>query len=615
MSPSLDRAAFCSRVGDLDPSKPIILYICSSLFICKDEVSFVREWLAQLRQASDHALRDANVIVRPHPQHGEQWRGVNLASLGPAVIWPPEGGAPLDDERKRDYFDSLYHAGVVVGINTSGFIEAGIVGKRTLTIATEHFRATQEGTLHFHYLTEGGLLQTGRGFDEHLSQLTRALADPADAEKQVRAFIADFVRPAGIEKPATPFVVAEIERSRSTKPQSWIVPTYAPLIRAVLWPFSIPVRRAVLAATSQGMHRGIERTRFPRFLPPDVGSPRLPRRFHGKENASLSRHAYKALARIANSDRPIIVGPWLGSIGDELLHWIPMLRWAQQTYDLDPKRFVVVSRGGVESWYGELAHRYVDFFDLFAPGDLPKFKAGAAQCPPKYPQQTLQVAEVESRLLRAAQEKLYLGDYDLLHPQLMFGALFYFHWTGRTSPDYLRRHACYLPLPLPQPGEIEARLPEAYYAIRFSCSDRFPDSRANRQFVRQTIDKLLERGDVVLLDSPFADPDRDDITWMQAASNGQLHDNRLIHTSGWMTARNNLDVQSRILARSRCFAGTHGGLSYIAPFYGKPSIAFHERREDLSERHVTTATALFGAFDVPFMLLTPDDAKLLNDVL
>ena len=43
-----------------------------------------------------------------------------------------------------------------------------------------------------------------------------------------------------------------------------------------------------------------------------------------------------------------------------------------------------------------------------------------------------------------------------------------------------------------------------------------------------------------------------------------------------MTPRNNLDVQSRIIARSHCFVGTYGGLSYLAPFYGKPSIAFHQ---------------------------------------
>jgi hypothetical protein len=46
-SPARDRDSFCSRVGNLDPAQPIILYLCSSSFICRDEVTFVKEWLTQ----------------------------------------------------------------------------------------------------------------------------------------------------------------------------------------------------------------------------------------------------------------------------------------------------------------------------------------------------------------------------------------------------------------------------------------------------------------------------------------------------------------------------------------------------------------------------------------
>ena len=126
MKPTLSRDEFCARAGGLDPNKPIILYLCSSSFICPDEVAFVREWLAGLRNRGD-VLGGANVIVRPHPAHLKQWQTVDLSTFGNAVIWPRAGGVPVDDERKRDYFHSLFHADAVVGINTSGFIEAGIL--------------------------------------------------------------------------------------------------------------------------------------------------------------------------------------------------------------------------------------------------------------------------------------------------------------------------------------------------------------------------------------------------------------------------------------------------------------------------------------------------------
>ena len=613
MAPSLDRAAFCARVGNLDPSKPIILYLCSSAFICSNEVGFVKEWLTELRRSDNPLIREANVIVRPHPQHDQQWRRESLASFGRAVIWPPQGEAPLDEDRKRSYFDSLYHAGVAVGVNTSGFIEAGIVGRRTLTLATHDFRASQEGTLHFHYLTDGGLLEVARNFDEHLAQLSRALSNPNETKQQVQTFIANFVRPAGLDQPATQIVVDAIEELGRLKAQPWITPSFAPLVRALLLPAAVPVRGKVLGKINFGMHRGIERTKFPPFLPPERGSLET----YTKEVRALERQVHKSLARIADSNKPIILGPWLGSIDDELLYWIPMLRWAQETFSLDRQRLVAVSRGGAESWYADLAHRYVDFFDLLEAPELAAFKMEAQHTrpdPESVPKEP-RISDAEQRLLRAVQRKLGLRDYDLLHPHLMFNGLFYFHWTGRTSSDYLRHHARYLPLVQPEPGEIEMRLPDTYYAVRFSSRPSFSDTPENRQFARDVIDKLLERDDVVLLDSPLANGDAGEIGWKEAATNGRLHDNRLIHAADWMTSRNALDVQSRIIARSRCFVGTYGGTSHVALFHRKPCVAFHQRRPGLENGLDSTAIAVSDAFNAPFMVLTPEDAKLLNKVL
>ena len=153
MRPGSTREAFCARLGTLDPARPIILYLCSSSFICPHEVGFVRRWLAAVRAHQDPILRSTNVLVRPHPAHAPQWAGVSLAEFGNVVIWPPAGAAPLDDERKQDYFDSLFHAACVVGVNTSGFLEAGILGKRTLSVRAAEFPQSQDGTLHFRYLS------------------------------------------------------------------------------------------------------------------------------------------------------------------------------------------------------------------------------------------------------------------------------------------------------------------------------------------------------------------------------------------------------------------------------------------------------------------------------
>jgi hypothetical protein len=290
-----------------------------------------------------------------------------------------------------------------------------------------------------------------------------------------------------------------------------------------------------------------------------------------------------------------------------------MLRWAQEAYGLDPKRLVVISRGGVESWYHDIAERYLDLFDFFEPAEFMSFNAERQQASGMQKQKRM--SEAENRLLREVQKKLKLGDYDLLHPRLMFSGILHLQWSGRTSFDHLRHHTRYEPLPLPQRGEIEMRLPDDYYAVRFYARESFTDSSSNRQFVRNLIEKLLGRSDVVLLDTGFCIDDHDEIAWMEAATNGYGYNNRLIKAADWMTPRNNLEVQSRIIARSRCFAGTYGGLSYVAPFYGKPSIALHQQRGDVMDSHVSTALAVFNAFNVPFMLLTPDEGDLLKAML
>jgi hypothetical protein len=55
MQPSRSREAFCADVG-LDPAKPFVLYVGSSIFIAPEEVPFAERWLSALRTADDEAV-------------------------------------------------------------------------------------------------------------------------------------------------------------------------------------------------------------------------------------------------------------------------------------------------------------------------------------------------------------------------------------------------------------------------------------------------------------------------------------------------------------------------------------------------------------------------------
>jgi hypothetical protein len=138
-------------------------------------------------------------------------------------VWPPFGEPPLTANAKADYFDSLFYADAIVGLNTSAQIEGALVGRPVFTVLLPEYWDNQEGTLHFHYLLEpaGGPLQAARGLGEHLVQLADALANPARAAARNRAFIETFVRPNGREQSATRIFVAAIERIAAGPPMPW----------------------------------------------------------------------------------------------------------------------------------------------------------------------------------------------------------------------------------------------------------------------------------------------------------------------------------------------------------------------------------------------------------
>jgi hypothetical protein len=208
--PSRTRAEFCRELG-LPSDRPLILYVCSALILgSPPEPPFVRRWLESIRASDDPAVATAAVLVRPHPSQAWRWRDVTLDDLGPVCIW---GSNPVNEQARADYFDSLFHSDVVVGLNTSAFIEAGIVGRPVFAILEPEFRDNQEGTLHFRYLLEigGGLLQTARELDAHRAQVTAALQRRGETEHPHRAFIERFVRPRGLAVAASPVFADAVE--------------------------------------------------------------------------------------------------------------------------------------------------------------------------------------------------------------------------------------------------------------------------------------------------------------------------------------------------------------------------------------------------------------------
>jgi hypothetical protein len=214
--PSRARDEFCRDMG-LDPSRPFVLYVCSAMSPVPTPVEpqFVRDWVLALRRSDDPRLREAGVLIRPHPERMKEWVNVTLDGIENVVV---QGGTPIDSRSKADYFDALTHSNAVVGLCTSAFLEAAIVGRPVLTLLKPEYRMHQDGMAHFRYLlnVEGGLLHAAPDLAAHLRDLSDVLAQSNEREERNTRFLTAFVRPQGLDTPATPTFVDAVKELAQT---------------------------------------------------------------------------------------------------------------------------------------------------------------------------------------------------------------------------------------------------------------------------------------------------------------------------------------------------------------------------------------------------------------
>ena len=177
-------------------------------------------------------MASANLLVKTHPDLTREWRDhseqrVSWPEVEPALISTPFG----DDHTTvlmskftalQTLYECLYHSDVVVGLNTSAELEAGILGKPVLTLpAGEGLEAGQRRTLHFHYLlrANGGFVELASSMDEHLTQLADVLAGRYDTQ-HIQSFITSFLRPQGWDKSSSEILAGAIVKhlGRKKKP-------------------------------------------------------------------------------------------------------------------------------------------------------------------------------------------------------------------------------------------------------------------------------------------------------------------------------------------------------------------------------------------------------------
>src|SRR5258705_11808291 len=295
-----------------------------------------------------------------------------------------------------------------------------------------------------------------------------------------------------------------------------------------------------------------------------------------RRSSSLQADLDAMVARSA----PIVAGPWLGEVGFELLYWVPFLRWCAEWLDVDPDRFVGMSRGGTASWYRPFAARYVDRFDQ---GSAETFRAQHDERVRELGEQKqTQVTAFDRELVESAMRQSHVADWSLLHPSRMYDVLNPY-WWGHQSREWVSGHVRYAQLPAPPPAGIPD-LPPRYVAVKFYFNDCFPATEQNRAFVGGVLRTLAARGPVVALSTGLNIDDHGGVG---------VDGHSVRHLPEGIAPSHNLQVQSALVARADAFVRTYGRFSYMAPFYGVKSLAFYSHPDGFSRKHLELARSAF----------------------
>jgi len=318
-------------------------------------------------------------------------------------------------------------------------------------------------------------------------------------------------------------------------------------------------------------------------------------------SAPIAGELKRELERLQQTSGPIIIGPWVSEVGFELLYWIPFLNWATRTYGLENRRLIVVSRGGARPWYQHLTREYVDIFDLFSVREYQqrneeRWIEGGNQ-------KQYDVTDMDREILDRAKAAVNLQDAEVLHPSLMY-RLLRFYWYEKAAVGLLTKHTDYRRLTPVAGDNLAAGLPKNYIAVRFYFRPSFPDTPDNRRFATDVIRSLSRESPVVLLNTGLNLDDHEDL-----AVAGGMGIHRIDHL---MTPERNLEVQTQVISRARAFVGTYGGLAYVGPFYGVPSIGFYSNESELVPAHLDVGWRLGRFVGTPAVTLDIRSAALLR---
>lgn len=281
------------------------------------------------------------------------------------------------------------------------------------------------------------------------------------------------------------------------------------------------------------------------------------------------------LESIRNANE-VFIGPWMSEVGYETLYWIPFVRGIIKASGVDRNKVHVISRGGVKSWYSDFAGSYYEIFDYINEDQYKKIVLRRKASTSK--QKQYYFIDAEKTLVKQIIPKDMDKNNLILHPKFMFKHLIPC-WKGLSSGSDILN---FKPV-IKAKTNFSSRfnLPDKYFAVKFYFRESFPDTEKNRKLVQQVLSMLVKKLPVVNLETGMVLDDHLDFNISSEKS--------VFDLKKFLTASNNLEIQSEAIQNSEAYIGTYGGLVYQSTQLGVPSFSFESNWE--SNRPIHTAIA------------------------
>ena len=192
--PLSSREATCRRIA-LDPAVPYLLYLGSSANIARDESSLVVALLRAIRLADAPVVSRLQIVFKPHPANLRPLPGVDDAGV---PVYQRRRGRPDTADEFSEFRDVMHHAAMVVGINTTGMLDAVLCDCPCVALAVKKYRSTQTATAHFRRMEGSKALLVAGSVRVGVEILGRILAGDDRTAAARQRFAATYARPRGL---------------------------------------------------------------------------------------------------------------------------------------------------------------------------------------------------------------------------------------------------------------------------------------------------------------------------------------------------------------------------------------------------------------------------------